>query len=76
MYAEVENVVTKWAKDHPEPMYPTWAEWLTEQGVLTSPIPVANMTAVAYFGGLHSQDPIPEEMAKKLDIKPKNAKGE
>lgn len=32
-----EKTVMSWAKDHPEPvyMYPTWAEWLKEQGFVT-----------------------------------------
>ena len=29
----VEKRVLEWAKDNPEPRYPTWAEWLCEMGV-------------------------------------------
>lgn len=28
-----EAVIMKWAAEHPEPVYPTWAEWLTSIGV-------------------------------------------
>lgn len=31
--ADVERVVTAWAAEHPEPVYPTWGEWLEAQGV-------------------------------------------
>ena len=29
----VEKRVLEWAKDNPEPRYPTWGEWLCEMGV-------------------------------------------
>jgi len=29
----VECEVAAWAKDNPEPRYPTWGEWLCEMGV-------------------------------------------
>ena len=29
----VEKHVLEWAKDNPEPRYPTWGEWLCEVGV-------------------------------------------
>lgn len=29
----VEKRVLEWAKDNPEPRYPTWGEWLCEVGV-------------------------------------------
>lgn len=29
----VEHEVEAWAKDNPEPRYPTWGEWLCEVGV-------------------------------------------
>lgn len=29
----VEREVVAWAKDNPEPRYPTWGEWLCEMGV-------------------------------------------
>ena len=31
-YEKLESVVTKWAAEHPEPVYPTWAEWLNSMG--------------------------------------------
>ncbi len=27
-YDIISNVVLKWAAEHPEPVYPTWREWL------------------------------------------------
>lgn len=26
-YNEVERIIMAWAKEHPEPRYPTWREW-------------------------------------------------
>ena len=31
--ANIEKEVMSWAAEHPEPVYPTWFEWLEEQGV-------------------------------------------
>jgi len=28
----IEIAVVSWAADHPEPVYPTWAEWLNSMG--------------------------------------------
>lgn len=54
------SMVMSWAAEHPEPVYPTWKEWLAEQGILSA-------------GGLWEKafKPIPADIAKKLGIKPK-----
>lgn len=31
----LEKSVMEWAKEFPEPVYPTWLEWLQEMGVMT-----------------------------------------
>ena len=32
--AETEKTVSAWAVEHPEPIYPTWAEWLFDNGLV------------------------------------------
>ena len=82
-YTSVAKAVIDWAKDHPEPMYPSWRDaW--EQlfpGVITGVCPLMCVT-----GGLRDKyytdcksgltcdkckkTPIPAEIAKNLGIKP------
>ena len=45
-YADVKNKVDAWAAEHPEPVYPTWGEWLQRMynsmnyaGIFITPIP-------------------------------------
>lgn len=66
---EFERRVMEWANTHPEPVYPTWAEWLIGVGVL-------ERTRLAYGGcDITSKvlEPIPANIAEKLGIKPKGA---
>lgn len=73
-WRKLEDTIKKWAAEHPEPVYPTWEEWLIEQGVLDSDIGYAGdadgdwqkVTQRMY-------DPIPADIAEKLGIKPKEA---
>lgn len=30
----IEHAVMSWAAENPEPVYPTWREWLVEAGVI------------------------------------------
>lgn len=66
----LEDVVIAWAKEHPEPVYPTWYEWLTSIGALTrilNPDVASNLVEI----GLSLLDPIPADIAQKLGIEPK-----
>lgn len=56
----IELVVGEWAKEHPEPKYQTWREWLSQQGIISA-------------GGLREKafEPIPADIAEKLGIEPK-----
>ena len=56
------NVVTAWAAEHPESVYPTWVEWLRQTGV----VPHDQMCFHAWL-----LTPIPADIAQKLGIKPK-----
>ena len=59
-YGNIDETVEAWAAENPEPQYPTWLQWLTEQGVISA-------------GGQWNKafDPIPADIAKKLGLKPK-----
>jgi len=57
----VEAAIAAWAAEHPEPVYPTWAEWLTSIGVYPKGWGI-------YQTPLKSE--IPADIAKKLGITP------
>ena len=63
---EFEKLVMDWAKEHPEPEYPTWYEWLKEQGILYT----EDLAPISDKGF----EPIPADIVEKLGIKPKEAK--
>lgn len=58
----LEEMVMKWAAEHPEPVYPRWCEWMIEQGLYGAD--VAIITRKAY-------ERIPSDIAQKLGIEPK-----
>ena len=37
-YADIELRIMAWAAEHPEPVYPTWMEWLTDLGAIPKAI--------------------------------------
>ena len=64
-YAKVEKAVTNWAAENQEPVYPTWVDWLVDQGLIF-------VTSNTYaFNFLKATDPIPVDLAQKLGIEPK-----
>lgn len=65
---DVERRVLEWAKENPEPQYPTWGEWLCEVGV--SRISSYDGDKVIYSRTKKFYEPMDEETAKKLGIKP------
>lgn len=80
---ESEKIIMDWAKEHPEPQYPTWEEWQNDNFPNASNIFTA-CTFMNYrehrcpnYGGhcvgiatCHTL-PIPSDIAEKLGIKPK-----
>ena len=74
-YDVMERVIDEWAKQHPEPKYPTWGEWLIRQGLVNaipywSPsIPSGNTTITCLSN--KALYPIPADIAEKLGIRPK-----
>lgn len=63
---EFERRVMEWAEEHPEPVYPTWIEWLRDMKIIESGIGVVPMCV---NDSIYAQ--IPEDIAKNLGIKPK-----
>lgn len=79
-----ESKVMQWAKEHPEPQYPTWEEWKKEN----FPDALVGLTP-CYFMSIERQEEImgrecgslncadclntsiPADIAKKLGIRPK-----
>lgn len=82
---EFEQTVMQWAKDHPEPQYPTWREWKNEN----FPDAPVGLTPCSFMsrerqGKIMGEEecvflscadcvntPIPADIAKKLGIRPK-----
>lgn len=69
----VERTIMSWAAEHPEPVYPTWGDWLAEigliswqnngDGVYSVMVPTFKMCK-----------PIPADIAQKLGVESKEAR--
>lgn len=77
----IENIVMKWAAEHPEPVYPTWREWQNSTFMdAHTPIRPCEFGSKRRFkcdGKTCYEcklEPIPADIAEKLGIKPKEAK--
>lgn len=79
-YQKAENVIMEWAAEHPEPVYPTWEEWLQSVGVMESSEGLLRRTkGQLYIDGIPAHavptakvlQPIPDDIAKKLGLDPK-----
>ena len=64
----IEREVMEWAAEHPEPVYPTWGEWLNEQAVV---IKIIDNGALIFEPDAKMRQPIPADIAQKLGIEPK-----
>lgn len=79
---EFERIVMQWAKEHPEPQYPTWEEWQREN----FPDAPVRLTPCSFMFRERWEEimgkkcfkcadcvntPIPADIAKKLGIQPK-----
>ena len=71
-----ERIVEEWAEKHPEPRYPTWAEWLEKEGIIYT-VPASPGMEWRFCGDRvmtilsKGEKPIPDDIAKKLGIQPK-----
>ena len=75
---EFERIVMQWAKEHPEPQYPTWEEWHSENFPNASaPFTPCTFTSISELGCAATNcracksRHIPADIAKKLGIQPK-----
>ena len=77
---KLESVVTEWAAEHPEPVYPTRREWLIKLGIISFepdlhlllyPAPTTLTNAVKAYLNEEGSKPIPAGIAEKLGIEPK-----
>ena len=60
-----EERIIKWATANPEPVYPTFREWLISIGVID------NMYIHSVIADILAVTPIPADIAQKLGIDPK-----
>lgn len=73
----LQEKIAAWAAENPEPVYPTWREWLNDIGVVgveytTRIYTTANKGLVQYVSTMPSfYRPIPADIAEKLGLKPK-----
>ena len=67
---ELEDAVMSWSKEHSAPTYPTWEEWLVEQGILQSYY-IGGTGKHVYTMSEFGCSPIQDDTAKKLGIQPK-----
>lgn len=70
-YAEIERKVMEWAKENPEPVYPSWVDWLSDQGVLVCDESYPNMRYWYAINKKKIEQPIPADIAQKLGLEPK-----
>ena len=81
---EFERIVMQWAKEHPEPQYPTWEEWQRDNfpGTLRFLCQCHFVAKDALENAIGEKcehikcsecraRPIPADIAKKLGIRPK-----
>ena len=76
---DVENIVReveKWVAEHPEPAYPTWIDWLRDVGVIPTQEEASRsmrdgVRAASFYVIAKAFSQIPADMAKRLEIKPK-----
>lgn len=65
----IERKVMTWAAEHPEPVYPTWFDYLLSIGAIPKSAPAGGVYQWIVESIKHNQ--IPEETAQKLGLEPK-----
>ena len=65
---KAEEVIMSWAAKHPEPVYPTWVEYLVGIGVIPHEIRLETADTLM---DTHLLKPIRADIAEKLGIEPK-----
>lgn len=64
-----EQVVTKWAQEHPEPVYPTWADYITK--FMIHDVYIGKLTDLQTVLEYALRSRIPADIAQKLGLQPK-----
>ena len=74
----IEKIVMSWAAEHPEPVYPTWGDWLISVGSarkIPTGIPFELPDGKIVDSPLETvvavNTPIPSALAQKLGLRPK-----
>ena len=62
---QIECIVMRWAAEHPEPVYPTWGEWLLANRI------IGDADSDYAVGLLMRCKRISADIAQKLGIEPK-----
>jgi hypothetical protein len=75
-WGKIEESISAWATEHPEPKYPTWREYLKEKGLTTSTnvyFSSENGARIRINDTLNENAdcPIPAEIATALGLEPK-----
>ena len=66
---KIENEVIQWAAEHPEPVYPSWKDWMFDSGIISN----AALCEIRNMKYIYADlcKPIPADTAQKLGIEPK-----
>ena len=69
----IERETMAWAAEHPEPVYPTWGEWLEKQGIvkLVNSDRYEEDGLKVYMLLESVENQIPADIAEKLGLQPK-----
>lgn len=69
---KMEELVMSWAAEHPEPVYPTWGEWLYEHGVVgvKHSLRYEEDWTIEHYLTPKINDSIPADLAEKLGLEP------
>lgn len=66
------TTVTRWAAEHPEPVYPTWGDWLAEMGLICWEDNGDRDGVYSVMTPTFKMcTPIPADIAGKLGLQPK-----
>lgn len=65
----IETAVMEWAKDHPEPQYPTWWKYMCMIGVIPDELGDKTLGEMTVYSLMNTH--IQSDIAEKLGIEPK-----
>ena len=69
-WSRLQEIVESWADEHPAPVYPTWGEWLLEQGVIRAGTESRNGFIYQTVSPVIFER-IPADIAGRLGLEPK-----